>query len=377
MRNTLIGVVFVMVVSARPALAGETVQWRKDYNAARKEAAEKGKPLFLDFGTEECFHCRRLDQTTFKDSGIVDLLNDRFIPVKVDANREPALTQALKIQAYPTLIMAGSDGKILGVIEGYMEASRLNEHLQRAMAVATPDWMARDFNEASKAISANDYAKAITLLKSICEDGKDRPVQGKSKQLLNELEQQANQKRIQVKDLIDRGQSTQAMEQLTEVVRKFPGTKAAEDSSKQIASLTAKSTIREAARDQRANELLAMAKEEYRKEKFHRCVESCETILGTFSDSPEAREATLILRDIQANPDRLAKAAEELADQTAQMYTRLAEAWIQKGKIDEAALCYEKIMKLAPNTLQAQNASMKLAQMKRKTPTVPVQFQKP
>ena len=165
MRRMLIGVVIVMIAWVGRGNAADTVQWRKDYNAARKEAAEQGKPIFIDFGTEECFHCRRLDGTTFRNAEIVQILNDRFIPLKVDANREPALTQALRIQAYPTMIVASSDGKILGTIEGFMEAGRLNEHMQRALAVVTPDWMARDFNEASKAISANDYAKAITLLK--------------------------------------------------------------------------------------------------------------------------------------------------------------------------------------------------------------------
>ena len=36
------------------------------------------------------------------------MLNDHCVPLKVDANREPRLAQALRIQAYPTMILAGN-----------------------------------------------------------------------------------------------------------------------------------------------------------------------------------------------------------------------------------------------------------------------------
>ena len=122
---------------------GDNVEWRKDYDSARKEAAEKGRPLFLDFGTEECVHCRRLDVSTFRDASVVKLLNERFIPLKVDANREPHLTQALRIQLYPTMILAGNDGKIITWVEGYVDSARLLEHLTRAVPSSLPTgWVA-------------------------------------------------------------------------------------------------------------------------------------------------------------------------------------------------------------------------------------------
>src|SRR5580692_11824668 len=155
------------------APAADKVEWRTDYDSARKEATDQNKPLFLDFGTEDCVHCKRMHQTTFRDPAIIKLLNERFIPLKVDANREPRLTQTLRIQAYPTMILAGHDGKILGWIEGYMETLRLTEHLQRASAVQTPDWMARDYQEVGKAVAAGEYARAVSLLRHILADDKD------------------------------------------------------------------------------------------------------------------------------------------------------------------------------------------------------------
>src|SRR5262245_24182983 len=94
-----------------PTLRADEVQWRGDYNRARQEAAESGRPLVIDFGTAACYWCRQLDATTFRDPAVVALLNERCVPLKVDASRNPALAEALRIQSYPTLVYAAPDGR--------------------------------------------------------------------------------------------------------------------------------------------------------------------------------------------------------------------------------------------------------------------------
>src|SRR5262245_37499880 len=107
-----------LLVSVSSASA-EEVSWRHDYAHARKEAEEKNRPLLLDFGTESCFWCKRLDATTFKDAAVVELLAQRFIPLKIDAHKESQLASSLQINSYPTIIIGAPDGRILGTIIGY------------------------------------------------------------------------------------------------------------------------------------------------------------------------------------------------------------------------------------------------------------------
>src|SRR5438270_11112187 len=111
----------------------EVLHWRTDYNTARKEAAEKGLPLLVEVGTDECFYCRKLESVTFRDPAVAAMLAGDFIPLKVDANREPALAQALRVQVYPTVVLAGADGKIHAFIEGYLEPARMAEHMKRTV----------------------------------------------------------------------------------------------------------------------------------------------------------------------------------------------------------------------------------------------------
>src|SRR4051812_46092581 len=73
--------------SAPPAPAAPEIQWRHDYAAALKEAQDKNLPLVIDFGTVNCYWCKKLDESTFRDARIVRALNDRFVPLKVDGEK--------------------------------------------------------------------------------------------------------------------------------------------------------------------------------------------------------------------------------------------------------------------------------------------------
>jgi thioredoxin-like negative regulator of GroEL len=126
-----------LALGAVPAAAQE-VRWRHDYAAARREARAAGRPLVLDFGTAHCVWCTKLDATTFRDPALAKLLNDRYVPVKVDGDRDATLAMALHISNFPTLVFAAPDGKILGVEEGYVEAGRLTQRLQRVLAACAP-----------------------------------------------------------------------------------------------------------------------------------------------------------------------------------------------------------------------------------------------
>ena len=88
----------------------------------------------LDFGTEACFWCKKLDATTFRDPKVVKLLNEQFIPVKIDANKHPRLTQALNVASFPTLVLATAEGKVIDRHVGYAEVVQLRGLLGQAPA---------------------------------------------------------------------------------------------------------------------------------------------------------------------------------------------------------------------------------------------------
>jgi tetratricopeptide (TPR) repeat protein len=377
MRRFPAAVAGMLILSLAPATgADKQVDWRADYDTARKEAADKSRPLFLEFQTDECFHCRRLENGPFRDPAVVGLLNERYVPLRVDAAKSPRLTEALRIQAYPTMIIAAADGKIIAFVEGYVDAKPLLEHLQRSLAVQTPDWMARDYQEAAKAVGTGDYAKAVSLLKGVLEDGKDRPVQTKARAVLDEIEQQAAGRLVRVRQLQDKGQYEAAMDLLTELISRYAGTQPAAEGAKMLTTLADRPEFKSNQRTRRAQDLLAQAREAFKGERFSAALELCEILETTYKDLPEGRHGSELAAEIRSSPEKLAKAAELLNERLASMYATLGETWLKKGDNDQATACFEKAVRAAPASLVARDAQLKLTGLTTKTPALPTQFQK-
>lgn len=137
----------VLMCRSADSAAGQEVKWRNDYAAARKEATETGRPLLLDFSTETCFWCKKLDATTFRDPKVAKLLNDGFVAVKIDGNKSPGLAAALAIDSYPTLIVAAPEGKVFGRHAGYLDAGQFAALLARAPAPVAPPKLITDLQK--------------------------------------------------------------------------------------------------------------------------------------------------------------------------------------------------------------------------------------
>ncbi|OWK46983.1 thioredoxin family protein [Fimbriiglobus ruber] len=352
------------------------VLWRTDYQTARKEAQEKGLPLLVEIGSENCVFCRKQDATTFRDVALVAMLNEQFVPVRIDGGHEPAFVQAMKVQMFPTTVLAGPDGKIVGFLQGYVSADQLRDHAKRAiLGVTTPDWVARDLQEANKAIAGSDYTRAVSLLKGITADAKDSPARTKAVAVLAEVERSAADRVARAKKLEDVGETTAAAAELAEVVKTYAGTQAAVAAATRLSgAASADARLRGTA----ATELLAAAREEYRSRRYAECLDKCDQLAAKFSDRPESKDAATLANQIKSDPDLLVVACDQLAERSAAMYLTLAEAWAQKGQTKEAVSCLEKVVQLTPNGRSGEVALGRLTSLKKgeTTPGVTVGFQK-
>jgi thioredoxin-related protein len=360
------------------ALAAEPVVWRTDYNAARREAAEKGLPLFLVVGTDNCFYCRKLEAGPFRDGSIAEQLAHNFIPLKVDANKEPNLASALKVQVYPTMVMAGADGKIHAFIEGYLETERLRDQLSRAVTTSTTtDWSARDFDQATKALAVADYPRAVSLLKGIVKETGEKPIGVKARQILDDVEKLAAARLARAKALEHRGFTQEAVDTLAEAVKSYAGTQAAADAATLLTGLAAKPEIQEKLRARSARDLLAMAREDFRAGHFHDCLQKCGQLAASYSDLPEGKEGKALGDDVRGNPERLAIACEQMSQRTAALYLTLAESWAKKGQMAEAIASYETAARLSPHSKVSDIAGAEIIKLRARENASPAGLRKP
>jgi thioredoxin-like negative regulator of GroEL len=341
------------------------VSWQTDYHKARHEAREKGRPLLIDLGTESCYWCKQLDARTFTDAEVIQTLNARFVALKVDANRNPYLAQALRVQSYPTLVFASPEGKIVGFQEGFLEPAALKDKMRKVLAaVATPDWMTRDFDEAGKALGAGNSPRGIALLKNVVEDGKDRPIQQRARQMLQDLERQAAERLGRARDLEEKGKTEEALEALRDLGRAYQGTQAAGEGKQLAARLVSRpGKAAEGHRARRARELLEQARVDYRTGQYLCCLDRCETLAAQYADLPEGAEAGQLAAEIKGNPEWAKKAAEQLADRLCLLHLALAESWQKKGQPQQAVYYLQRIVQAFPNTPHAEVARARLARL--------------
>jgi len=126
-----------------PVEATGTIGW-KDYTPGMAMAGKESKSIFLYFHAEWCTYCTKLKQTTFKDKKILGYLEDNFISIQVDSDKEQALAQEWRVKGLPTLWFLESDGTRISSIPGYLDATKL---LQVLRYVHTKSYNSMDFQD--------------------------------------------------------------------------------------------------------------------------------------------------------------------------------------------------------------------------------------
>ena len=73
--------------------ARNPIDWRPWGEEAFAKARAEGKPVFLSIGYTTCHWCHVMEHESFEDDEVAALINERFIPVKVDREERPDIDE--------------------------------------------------------------------------------------------------------------------------------------------------------------------------------------------------------------------------------------------------------------------------------------------
>ena len=139
----LLAAVSVWAVTPPPANkdAGKNIKetspivWNK-YDDALKLAAKSKKPIMVDFYTDWCGWCKRLDKDTYGNEKVMEYLNQQYVVIKLNAEStskvnyqdksytEASLAQAFGATGYPTIVFFDSKGEPINSLGGYLNAEK-------------------------------------------------------------------------------------------------------------------------------------------------------------------------------------------------------------------------------------------------------------
>ncbi len=132
----------------------------QSFNAALSKAANEEKVVLIEFFTTSSDPSKLLDQTTMKDPDVIQLLNQKAVALKIDAEEQRALSKKYRISAYPTLLMLNPDGTYRGRIVGYRDPKQFTSEFTSLLAKDGND--PKERSKRAKDLERNGmYAEAL------------------------------------------------------------------------------------------------------------------------------------------------------------------------------------------------------------------------
>ena len=140
------------------------------FEAASKQAAQTGKIVLVDFYTTWCGPCKMLDKTTWTDAAVIQLLEQKTVALRLDAEKEAALSKRYKIAAYPSVLLLKPDGTEIDRLVGYKEPKAFMEDFNAALQGKDSIARARDQLTAA---GTNDPSARMQFGTALAQKGKD------------------------------------------------------------------------------------------------------------------------------------------------------------------------------------------------------------
>ena len=98
--------------SPRPNRAHE-IQWRPWGNEAFKQAQHSDRPILLSISAVWCHWCHVMDETTYSDPQVISIINERYVPVRIDRDLRPDIDSRYNMGGWPTAAFITPEGDLL------------------------------------------------------------------------------------------------------------------------------------------------------------------------------------------------------------------------------------------------------------------------
>lgn len=164
MKRVIISLFIIVSALSLSAQVNSTVRWYT-IEEAEKMTKKSPRPIFVDTYTDWCGWCKRLDSDVFTNPVIVQILNEKYYPVKFNAeSTEPVTFQGKTYKndgaygrahqlayallkgklSYPTVVFLNNKAQVITPVPGFRSAKEFEPIL---IYFSGNDWQTKNYED--------------------------------------------------------------------------------------------------------------------------------------------------------------------------------------------------------------------------------------
>ena len=133
---TLLIVCCLSIGAVGDAAAVEVINWRSYEEGLVVSKVEK-KKVFLHFYADWCVFCGKMAKETFQNPDVISYLNNHFISVRVDTDKEPGTAMKYGVMGLPSTWFLTERGEAIGTVPGFIGPDTLLSMLKEVNGLDT------------------------------------------------------------------------------------------------------------------------------------------------------------------------------------------------------------------------------------------------
>ena len=129
-------IILILLLVLTTVITASDLNWRS-FEDAHKIAQTENKIILIDFYTDWCGWCKKMDNETYSNEKIIDLLNEDFVTVKINPEKQGSIELGgqtmtweqfaadVGVTGYPATAFFTPDFKLIDLIPGYYDPKNM------------------------------------------------------------------------------------------------------------------------------------------------------------------------------------------------------------------------------------------------------------